>query len=618
MDGANNNLITKTQFSALNSRSHDHQLHTTSYDAIISSLALILGSSRIMPPKKRQVREGDVRDSRKGQGRPPTQRKLTTEALPAQLLSRIFSAVHSFSTTYEKNTPRRRASPGSVYRLPKDRDPGGFNDSHCCGGETYSKKRIPDEEVPSFSFPLGTVAAVCRRWRDVVHQLPEFFSRIVVYLDKEEPTPLSQIQLYSRKCPADVPLDIVVTRRTFPDKSNEDEREREESLAKAVTKACAPLLPRCRSFIFDVLHTTSLPYISQNFEGHCPHLGVLKLEARIDDEDLNTLPHTADIKSARSFTFPNLFSLALDGYTFMDAIRLPSFKAQMKDLSIDTLSICSFTSPEDNDDGYEDVEDFAMDLSKIGYIRHLTLGVDILADPGKYESGDCEIALDHLTIYGADYEMMEDFSNVTFGSSLCFLHLVDTDITYESLPVVHHLRLERLPEEPNHDPYKYRDPNPAVRFGDAIRRFLGHRLDLIDCQGITDEHLKYIATNCEPLRRLYIANCPKITIKGLKAFISKREEMISEQDEDADEDTSDNSDDELDADDGNDSDAESLFKCDAQSDAVLIEGFLADASPPRGLPYRSFCRLNVSGTGHHLSKTDRRWFQKHVQAFQFD
>ena len=504
--------------------------------------------------------------------------------------------------TVLEDTSERKASPGSVYRDPKKRP------------KTDVPHEVIQTVVVAFSFPLHTVSSVCRLWRDVARNLPEYWSRLVIFID-ENFTPLSEVQKQI-ELSGHVPLDIFVAHRDFDtdddddDEDLQEEAERENSRVEAVMKLLAPLIPRCRCFVFDVKYSSSLPYISQDFRGHAPDLRVLKLQCMIDD-GRSRLPLAPEIPAEEEFTFPLLTTLALDGCTFMDACSVPSWKNQLNALVIDTLSISNFTASDvdrdEDEDSEEDDEDEPFDLyalvsnlSHIGFIRNLILdNVNTTWRTGDFDEGCYEIQLNNLTIIGNQaIEYMQELHLVIFGSTLCYYHLADTPLSWESIPLVHHLRLQRTPNMEDSD------------FRRAMTRFFGNRLDLLDCEGLSDEHLLDIAGHCEPLRRLYIKGCPNITVEGLRDMITERNRLVSEDDDDDDDDDEEDNDD--------DTDSESVLECDDDAEELIDSGFSAREQPPRGFSFQPIHRLVVVGHPERLTKPNRQWFKDRVRSFHWE
>ena len=260
------------------------------------------------------------------------------------------------------------------------------------------------------------------------------------------------------------------------------------------------LIPRCRCFVFN---GSSLPYLSQDFRGHAPHLRVLKLECMIDDGSSRP-PPAPEIAAEGEFTFPVLSALTLGGSTFMDACNVPSWRRQLEALVIDTLSISNLTGPgaDGNEDEDNDEDEpfglytFAKNLSDIGFVRHRIFdNVNTTWQRDYLEEGVYSMKLNNFTVVGKqDIEYVEELHLITFGPTLCYHHLADAALTWESM--------RRTPDMEKYD------------FQHAMTRFFGNRLDFLDCaKGLSERNSFHY---CEPLRRLCIKGCSNITMEGLK------------------------------------------------------------------------------------------------------
>ncbi|KAJ3504809.1 hypothetical protein NLJ89_g7746 [Agrocybe chaxingu] len=493
-----------------------------------------------------------------------------------------------------KETPQRKAFPGGVYRdKPCELE---MQDHHMCAGGWEPQSRQPKRAmVFSFSYHLHRASAVCRQWRDIIRTLPEYWSRVVIFLDLDEPLEDIEARIARSK---GLPLDVRVIRSNWDDdvsdsSSGEDEEssqiKQEQSRAREIMKILAPLVPRCRSFVFDTKYSSSLPFISQYFRGTAPHLRVLKLQCQTERRNVEC-PEIPTIKPEDEFTFPRLTTIVLDGCTFMDACRVPSWTRQVKSLYLDTLSISLLSVPDSHDDQF-DMYKFADYLAKIGYIRHLSLAhIEIAYDPGTEDEGYHQYKVDNLTIENQDQPWLEEFNLITFGSSLCYYHLLDSSIAYESMTMAHHLRLERITDF-------------GYVFDRAIARHFGNRLDLVDCEGLKDHHLDVIARKCQLLRRLYLLDCPNITVQGLKNMITAREDVAGAYDEDrviGDRDTSD--------------ETGSVVELTDEDDTELADGYVDSG----GANFTPIHRLHVQGHPHKLTKSERLWFKRRLEFFSWD
>ncbi|KAJ3509940.1 hypothetical protein NLJ89_g4953 [Agrocybe chaxingu] len=543
-----------------------------------------------MPPKKKStadkaVQSGDLKPLSK------------VESVPNEVLARILGGLYPHTMVVEKQTPQKKASPGGVYRdEPCVQD---MNDQVISFGWQPERESPERSEVVSFTYHLHVASAVCQQWRDVILHLPEYWSRVIVFVDRDvKPADIKERIDRAR----DLPLDILVTRSPYggahyDNNDNEAEIKQEKTRAKKIMKLLRPLIPRCRSFVFDVEYSSSLPFISQSFRGTAPRLRVLKLQCRVDTKDA-VLPRVPKIKRKDEFIFPRLSTVVLDGATFMDACNIPSFMRQLKDMYLDTLSISRLTAPnpddEDEDDEYDpagfDIYNLADHLANIGYTRHLTLAyIDVAYDPGTEEGGEHQWRVDNLTIKGQDEPWVEELNCITFGSSLCYYHLINSSIYYESMMMAHHLRLEGIIDFGN--------------FGRTMERHFGNRLDIVKCNRFMDYHLDAIANGCRFLRRLYLVDCPNITIGGLKLMLADREALASKNDERPKgcHDTSD--------------DVESIVEVDEEDDTQMT---LSYASRLGRKTFTPIHRLHVKGHQLKLTTAEHQWFSDRLEFFSWD
>jgi hypothetical protein len=166
-------------------------------------------------------------------------------------------------------------------------------------------------------FPFA-LAAVTPRWRAVLSTVPEYWTRPVFFLDGPNYTPLAEVLevlWFSRN----LPIEVYITRRTFPEDEDGDAVEGGEEEAERmrdVMDALKPHLPRCQHIFIHTLHSSSLPSLRHDFSGHCPFLTQLKLESEFDD-GLNTIAHVQSLPQ-QDFTCPAIYTLLIDGPNFRE------------------------------------------------------------------------------------------------------------------------------------------------------------------------------------------------------------------------------------------------------------------------------------------------------------
>ncbi len=399
-------------------------------------------------------------------------------------------------------------------------------------------------------------------WRDVIESMPHFSSRFVIFVGSNA-TLLPDIKSQISRT-EDLPLDVLVRSK------GKLSLEEEAAQASSVMKILSPVVPRCRSFVFDVEHSSSLSVISKNFRGLAEHLRVLKL-------------------ACRALFLPR--SLWMVTHLWMPA---SSHRGRTNSANRVLIACPSTVSPPDpeevDDEGYEgyDLYKLCQCLSNIGYIRHLTLeNIWIAYEDGTADTSGYEQALkwDNNTLTGNDQEFVMEFIIATSASlPYRFYHLSGTNLDYDSIPRAYHLRLEDIPNV------------NTQTFCHALERYAGHCLDIVDCKEFSDVHLQEIVKNCISLRRLCLINCPNITIKGLRVMIKSRSELVSESDH---------------PDDGGDHETvvEGTFNVDA-----AIEAVYCNRSWGRPNRYKPIHRLQVEGHTGTLSQADKRWFKKHVES----
>lgn len=285
--------------------------------------------------------------------------------------------------------------------------------------------------------------------------------------------------------------------------------------------------------------------------------------------------------------------LVLDGYTVVDVLFSDSWIRQMQSMSIDSLSISHLNLLEWENFPFT-IHDLVHGLANFGALRSLVL-FDIKMESG---CGDDDrgssFRVDNLTMQNMDEACAEEFSVASYSDSTwCYFHVINTPITYASIPLVHHLRLENIPNICHPE------------FNRSLTRFFGNRLDIDKCPELDDDHLQHIANSCLQLRRVYIKDCPGITVRGLRMMISVRDDLVDE--------SKDRIFEKLTI--GHRDDTESLLGCTTEADEQIKLGHAGnkygrqDACPIH--------RLHVMGHPAKLSTAERRWFERNLESFSW-
>ncbi|KAH7912667.1 hypothetical protein BJ138DRAFT_749699 [Hygrophoropsis aurantiaca] len=170
-------------------------------------------------------------------------------------------------------------------------------------------------------FPYA-VASVCTWWRDIMALIPEYWTRIVVIIDAPSPSPISVESCFQWS--QNLPLNVYVT-RSNPLPLNyclsEPDRQRELAQVTLVMNSLRSNVLRCKKIHFDVVHSSSLPSIPEDFHGTAPYLRELELICHVDDDES---PGRYEMDTARKWDFycPELSDLALNGANFAASLQL--------------------------------------------------------------------------------------------------------------------------------------------------------------------------------------------------------------------------------------------------------------------------------------------------------
>ncbi|KAJ3516648.1 hypothetical protein NLJ89_g989 [Agrocybe chaxingu] len=218
----------------------------------------------------------------------------------------------------------------------------------------------------------------------------------------------------------------------------------------------------------------------------------------------------------------------------------------------------NFREEEDSEDSTFNLDALANNIAKIGSIRHLTVSdVNVNCAEGDYGEDGPEFRVDNLSLCFQNTKFRQGFLASISELPLCYSNISYTDITHESMPMVHDLQLEGI-----------------------------YNCDAAFCRA-----LKLIATYCEPLRRcLYLIDRPEFTVKGLKAMVTKRLEFVS-----AESDSEDEDEEETRVEGDDDSDAQSVVVCSDTDDMHTLSGFEEKETPPRELAFKTIAHLEVKG-----------------------
>jgi hypothetical protein len=312
--------------------------------------------------------------------------------LPTEILVLIFNLV----STESQSTRYSTGDPNATVKWP-------WNDG------------IPHPAI----FPYALVT-VCVLWRDILLSFPEFWTRLVVFLDcKFNPSWLSDFrsELAASK---DTFIEIFVMRDRSETSAFSDSLEEEHT--RAVMDVLSPHVQRCTQLSFDLLHTSSLPLMCDEI-GASPHLISLKLNGQYHHERTISGPIISDHITEGGFIFPKLRYLALDGRNFIDACkRFPNWINELciRDSGF-VLSIAHLSRSE-GEDAHFSLYDA---LGCMENLLHLKLKeTEFSIERGSHDFQSIDLNVMGLALEGLSCDLIHEFFFVS--------HLLGEDS--ESLP----------------------------------------------------------------------------------------------------------------------------------------------------------------------------------------
>ncbi|KII89450.1 hypothetical protein PLICRDRAFT_41108 [Plicaturopsis crispa FD-325 SS-3] len=170
-----------------------------------------------------------------------------------------------------------------------------------------------DLHSPSL-FPYA-ISNVCRLWRDIMADVPMYWTRLVVYAGSAETTnPSIQSQL---RWSGDLPFSFTVIRR---ERDNSDLPDLERAHMAAIMALLKPHVHHACMIQFNALYSTSLPPLRGNLVGTASQLYELRLESELSGDGIDVCANI-DTNATLFFRCPHLRTLDLDGNNFRDAVK---------------------------------------------------------------------------------------------------------------------------------------------------------------------------------------------------------------------------------------------------------------------------------------------------------
>ncbi|KAG6811385.1 hypothetical protein H0H92_007672 [Tricholoma furcatifolium] len=160
-------------------------------------------------------------------------------------------------------------------------------------------------------FPTAP-ASVSKTWREAMSMLAPAWSRVVIFIDLPDCLSFARSQVQWSQWTT-FPIDLVISNQgsgKFPG-SSEDEWK----MLRSIINIVRPLFPRCRTILFNVTYTSSLPRLVTDFPDIAPVLKSLRLRAEVPN---NGMQGFMDGSLPPGFQFPILEKLEIDGWNFIE------------------------------------------------------------------------------------------------------------------------------------------------------------------------------------------------------------------------------------------------------------------------------------------------------------
>lgn len=374
--------------------------------------------------------------------------------------------------------------------------------------DPFEKKWFLRPELFQPRFP-DALAQVSPRWDSIMAFIPDFWTTLVIIIDAPKPIDVSAIQSYFDRS-ADLPLDIVITRRPgSPRPSAEEERA-----------ALSPVLPllnrfvhRFQSLSIYTMHGSTLPKLGHDLVGIFNDLITLRLEFEFDDGG----PSYATV--GQSIYLPKVSKLTLDGHNFLNitSVNRTAWVQQfpnVKHLSLVRLKPIKSGSANDSRILLYDFLDVASTSLNLDYLRLCDF---VLTNPFSEELfvelrlGSALILEDLPRAFVHEFLFPVTLQTPELHVTRCSLNAMGR------IPGVSILRLEEIAEFDD--------------LASHLKNWNGTTLTLVRCSGFNDEFLEMLGavstyTGAIHLAKLTVEDCPGFTVEALKKMVESRNKRV--------------------------------------------------------------------------------------------
>ncbi|KAG6832864.1 hypothetical protein H0H87_012796 [Tephrocybe sp. NHM501043] len=338
-------------------------------------------------------------------------------------------------------------------------------------------------------FPYS-LASVCSLWRQVMSGIPEFWTRLIIYIDAFQLSQTQQALEWSQGHPVRLTVTQMGNAATLSP-------EAERHILKDIMRVIHHHIPRCEILRFTTAYSSSLPRITSDLLIVAPALTELCLNAFTS----NGIGRFSNEPLCRTeiFQFPKLAKLTLDGWNFVDLFnRERSWFHQFLETSQDIhhLYISCYRSSNESDRF-----DFTPALRYVGYFTELeleNLDYDISPD---WVDEDEELQVDVLKLTAVS----SNFASGLIGAVRpFFLHLHGVSLQSIVFECVLELHLSNIDY-----PGLSHDLRKLLTIWDR-----GLYLEIDSCLGFDDSVLEVLASFQQS--ESYIYHVPKLGTLTLK------------------------------------------------------------------------------------------------------
>jgi hypothetical protein len=364
-----------------------------------------------------------------------------------------------------------------------------------------------DTDINSSSLFPYAIAAVCSHWRDIMSLVPEFWTRVVIFIDLVPTTPPATVLSWSRN----LPLEVIVTRVDFGCAVDiQHEQNQVVSIMKTLVHS---LVNRSRGLLFNVKFSSSLPPFPDSFQGAWSNLIELFLQCQ-EDNGGSTDVWGSFTSTEQELEYPALKWLFVDGRNYYKACRKDS-QWMVRCPSVCDLAISHYTPLSGE---LFSSYDFMLPIIALPSLGTLRINdVALYPSPSSVE-GTLPLTLDGQ---GIQFSHIHDFKPI---ASILNLLPDNIDIALTRCATGHPRR------------YFNREGRLTLRDIEAdqdlvplLHCWAGEDLHVINCPGFNDAVLDLMATvvageySCAPyMGALIITDCPNFSAAALRQLVIAR------------------------------------------------------------------------------------------------